>query len=272
MKALLARFMNTEPAILFGLVRAVVYIGAGATGIAIEPDNLEQILTVVGVVLGADAATTAATRSQVTSPKTASDLVANVFVGEVGRFIRGAVTKIVPESKLTAGLQAVLPILGEFAGSALTEDTRAAIQRRVDLTLRGAGLVRTKTFGPGSMGLLILLPFLLAGCAVFAPIGGAVTDLVLGDVATLTGTDAGLVFDPVEGTTRGVVINLVAVEILGDDERCTRYVASPEFVGLDCRLGTVTEVTLIAVGAVDAFGSATYTRPGSSRPYRVGLE
>ena len=64
-------------------------------------------------------------------------------------------------------------------------------------------------------------------------------------------------------------ISSLRLQSMRPDARCERYEAGDELVGIECRLGTASEATLMPIGAIDANGSATYTRPGSSRPYRI---
>lgn len=269
---------NVEPARAYLFVRVVAYLILGATGSAIAPEQMEVILASLAMLLGVDAATTEATRRKVTSPRTAAEMMAQLFVGEVGGHIRGLVEKALPESKWGPGLQAVVPILTEYAGQQLTPERRAEIQAKVDAALLQAGLVKARTWGPKAAGLLFLLVIVpLSGCAIFQPVaqdvGGEAVDYVLGDIATLTATPEGTVFDPVEGEADGVVVNLVGAAILGEDPRCSPTEVPEGLEGLSCFLGDdVTDPTLVTVGATMGYASATYTRPGSSRPYRISLD
>ena len=280
MKNLWNRLENVEPARLYLLLRVAAYVAVGATGAAVAPDDLELILGTLAALLGVDAATTEATRRKVSSPRTAAELIAHAFVGEAGTFVRGLVERSVPQAKWAQGLQASLPILTEFAGAQLTPDVRGEIQKRVDAALLNAGLVKRRTGGPLPVSLLVLLVLLvlvptLGACSLLAPVGqevgGETVDYVLGDVATLTLDDAGLTFDPVDGSTAGVVVNIVAVEIHGEHPHCEPYELEG-LVGRECHLATVDEPALLPFGIVDGYASATYTRLGSSRPYRIGLD
>jgi hypothetical protein len=269
------RLMQIEPARAFLLIRAVAYLAAGATGAWLSPDSIEPILGSLAILFGVDVTTTEATRRRVTSPETAGQLVASIFVGEVGRYIR------VPKGKVTEGLRAALPVMTEFAASQLDEDARAKIQARVGTALYGAGLTKRRKWGPTS--LLVALVMTVAVAPACAPllesIGGEAVDrtndVILGDPdASLRGADAGLVFDPGENPAQAVVVFIIGEDLVIEDDRCSSIEAE-NAEAADCRRGDVTGPATIAVWPAEgasAYADATYTRDGSSVPYRITIE
>lgn len=272
--------MDVEPAVAFAAIRVIVYLVAGATGAWLSPETIEPILGAVAGLIGVDAATTIGTRNRVTSPSTASELVASVFVGKVGRYIRDLVEQKAPDGQVADGLRAALPVLAEFASSKLNEETRAQIQARVGTALYEAGLTRTRKWGPTSLFVAILLTItVLPGCAALQELTGDVaaeaSDAVLGDPnASLAGIEEGLVFNPGEEPARAVAVFVIGDDLTNEDERCERLPHEASHA-VDCRLGDVTEATTITVwptGDSSAYADATYTRDGSSVPYRITID
>lgn len=275
MSRILDYLKNVEPAVAFMAIRTLVYLGVGATGSWLNPDNAEQILSVLGLILGVDAATTAGTRARVTSPRSAADLVSSVFVGQVGDFIRKVVRDSVPDNKFTDGLRTVVPVMAEYANSRLDDETRSRVHRQVHLRLRSAGLLRKRDVNVNASIVLILplLVLLVSACAPFQDFTGGVIDRAVGDDAQLTQVATGVQFDPGAEAALHVSVEIVGTTLVTEDRRCElEPLPDLDLLILGCELGTVAEPDTIVFSGTDVTASAEYRRDGRSRPFFTTLD
>lgn len=273
MTQLWQRLQEVEPARVWLAVRVLGYILVGATGSWLAPDDLEQILAILAVLLGVDAATTEATRSKVYSPKSASDILAAAFVGAVGGYIRTVVENTLPKNKVTEGLQAALPILAEFAQANLDTETRAKIQRKVHLALHSRGLIPKRNVPPSVTSIVLILPLVLAlsACVPIADLFGSTVEQINAGGADLAVVETGIAFDPGEDVALAVLVTMYADEANVTDERCD-VTTLDELAEVTCDLGDVAEETTIALSATNLSATATYQRTGSARFYSAVLD
>lgn len=115
--------------------------------------------------------------------------------------------------------------------------------------------------------LILAAVVLLASCA---PVAGGIADLVeRNDGAALTYVlssapgGPGLAFDPGEALARGVIVRAEGdeLQLLSVPEGA---VCTVETDKLDCRLGDVTDTTLIGVTGGNVVANATWRRVGAS--------
>jgi len=273
MRRVLDYLANVEPAIAFMAIRTLLYLAVGVTGSWLSPDTAEQVLGALALLLGVDVATTAGTRTRVTSPKTVGELVAATFVGPVGEFIKNTVKALVPATRLVQGLNLVTPLLAQYADRQLDDDTRALIQRQVHLRLRNAGLIRKRDVNINS-SLVLVIPFLvlvLGACAPVAQFFGGTIDVVAGDDAQLTVVSTGIQFDPGEQPALRVGVDILGATLITSDPRCTLETLD-DLQALDCRLGDVTQPTIISLSGTEVTATAQYQRPDRSRFFLTTLD
>ena len=118
----LGTFIEREPARFFLLIRAVLYLGI-STWAVLDAEQLEQILSILALVIGVDATTHHQTRKRVFSPATVKDIVAEQdaaaeMVLEVG--------KVLLPAKATKAqvLAKVAPVLKQVKGELPTPELK----------------------------------------------------------------------------------------------------------------------------------------------------
>ena len=190
----LQRFIRTEPARFYLIVRTLAYLLL--SGLATQYGvDLEMVLTTLALVLGLDATTTErGVRSKVYQPERVSQLVtgaaelgagSNVWASEVGRwvasFLRGQVSSV----KLPFALQALTPLVRQFANAQLTPELRAELQGKIHQTLRDLNLIKRVSIP--ARGIVFLVLLLVAGCL-------PTQDFVAGGLNELTADGSSLVY------------------------------------------------------------------------------
>lgn len=272
-------FLRKEPAIIFMAVRLLLLVLA-AVGLDqwLTEDVQNQLLAFVGALLAIDVGTTVATRANVYSPSSVTDIATSASVATpsepaattAGAYVVSLVKNLLPIPQLPMGLKVVSDLAVQYGNAQLTPELRKDIQRKVHLRLRQAGLLRGRDFPPVSM-LFIGLLVLLVSCTPASRFAVGGLNELAGDSAVLQWAERGVVYHPGEAAAVGVILELLGESLVLDEvvgqpqDTCT---VEEDATAVLCVFPLVAEpVTVNLEQGLGVTAAVTYRRTPEGRPY-----